>query len=206
MTAMMVIAKTPRVGAVKTRLCPPLTLEQACDVAWACLLDTLDTAASAPAARHVLVLDGEAGPWIPPDFEVIKQRGSGLGERLAAAFTDVDDDGIVIAMDTPQVTVGQLTAGLDALAEGADATLGMAADGGYWVIGLRRGLDLNAVFDGVPMSTAHTGAAQLRQLDLLGLRITALAPLHDIDIIDDLYAVVGGMATGRLPALVFGWT
>jgi uncharacterized protein len=204
--AMMVIAKTPEVGRVKTRLCPPLSLEQACDVAWACLLDTLDTAASVPAARHVLVLDGEPGPWIPDIFEVIPQRGNGLAERLAAAFSDVAAAGIVVAMDTPQITVQHLSDGLRAMADGADAVLGLADDGGYWVIGLRRGVDVTAVFDNVPMSTSRTGAAQRRQLDLLGLRTTVLPSHRDIDTMEDLYVVVAGMAGGRLPKLLSGFS
>ncbi len=204
--AMMVIAKTPEVGRVKTRLCPPLSLEQACDVAWACLLDTLDTVASVPAARHVLVLDGEPGPWIPDIFEVIAQRGNGLSERLAAAFSDVADAGIVIAMDTPQVTIQHLSAGLRSLTHGADAVLGLADDGGYWVIGLRRGVDVTAVFENVPMSTSQTGAAQRRQLDLLGLRTTMLPAHRDIDTVEDLYVVVAGMAGGRLPELLSGFS
>ncbi len=203
--AMMVIAKTPEVGRVKTRLCPPLSLVQACDVAWACLLDTLDTAALVPAARHVLVLDGEPGPWIPGIFEVIPQRGNGLAQRLAAAFSDVADAGIVVAMDTPQVTLEQLSVGLRAIAGGADAVLGLAEDGGYWVIGLRRGVDVTAVFDNVPMSTSKTGVAQRRQLDLLGLCTTMLPSHRDIDTMEDLYVVVAGMAGGRLPDLVSGF-
>ena len=204
--AMIVIAKTPEVGRVKTRLCPPLSFEQACDVAWACLLDTLDTVVSVPAARHLLVLDGEPGPWIPDIYEVIPQRGEGLAERLAAAFSDVADAGIVIAMDTPQVTVEQLSVGLTALADGADAVLGLAYDGGYWVIGLRRGVDVTAVFENVPMSTSQTGTAQRQQLERLGLRITMLPPHRDIDTMEDLYVVVAGMASGRLPELLSGFS
>jgi uncharacterized protein len=202
--AMMVIAKTPEVGRVKTRLCPPLSLEQACDVAWACLLDTLDTAASVPATRHVLVLDGQPGPWIPDIFEVIPQRGHGLAQRLAAAFSDIADAGIVVAMDTPQITVEHLSAGLRAVADGADAVLGLADDGGYWVIGLRRGVDVTAVFENVPMSTSQTAAAQIRQLERLGLRTTMLPSHRDIDTMEDLYVVVAGMASGRLPELLSG--
>jgi uncharacterized protein len=202
--AMMVIAKTPVAGRVKTRLCPPLSLDQACAVAWACLLDTLDTASLVPASRHVLVLDGEPGPWIPDCFEVIAQRGVGLAERLTAAFTDVDDPGIVIAMDTPQVTAEHLSAGLRALAEGADSVLGMAEDGGYWVIGLRRDVDRVAVFANVPMSTSQTGKAQLHQLESLRLRTVLLPSYRDIDTMEDLHVVVAGMGSGRLPLVVSG--
>jgi uncharacterized protein len=204
--AMMVIAKTPVAGRVKTRLHPPLSLEQACDVAWACLLDTLDTASLVPAARHVLVLDGEPGSWIPDRFEVIPQRGTGLAERLAAAFCDVDDAGIVIAMDTPHVTTEHLSAGLTALADGADAVLGMAEDGGYWSIGLGRNVDRVAVFENVPMSTSQTGEAQRHQLASLELRTVLLPSYRDIDTMEDLQVVVAGMATGRLPELLSGFS
>jgi uncharacterized protein len=201
---MMVIAKTPVVGRVKTRLCPPLSLEQACDVAWACLLDTLDIAALVPASRHVLVLDGEPGKWIPERFEVLAQRGDGLAERLAAAFADVNDAGVVIAMDTPQVSAEHLSAGLTALDAGADAVLGLAADGGYWMIGLRRDVDPVAVFNNVPMSTSETGQAQRSQLEALGLRTVLLPSYRDIDTMEDLHVVAAGMATGRLPLVLSG--
>lgn len=199
----MVIAKTPVSGRVKTRLCPALTPEQACLVAWACLLDTLDVAAAVPASRHVLVLEGEPGDWIPDRFEVIAQRGDGLGDRLAAAFTDAHADGaLVIAMDTPHVPTSFLVEGLHALADGSDAVMGLATDGGYWVIGLHSGTDFDAVFCGVPMSTSSTGAAQQASLDQLGYRTHHLAQLRDIDTIEDLLDVAAAMSTGRLPALV----
>jgi glycosyltransferase A (GT-A) superfamily protein (DUF2064 family) len=81
----------------------------------------------------VLVLDGEPGPWIPEGFDVVAQRGEGLGERLAAAFADVGTPALLIGMDTPQVTPELLEAGLAAIG-GAPAVLGGARDGGYWAI------------------------------------------------------------------------
>ena len=79
-------------------------------------------------------------------------------------------------MDTPQVTAGLL----DAAWDGADAVLGLSDDGGYWAIGLRRDRP-TGVFDGVPMSTPRTGAAQLARLLNLGLTVTLLPPLLDVD-------------------------
>jgi uncharacterized protein len=186
--AVMVIAKAPEAGRSKTRLCPPLTPSQAADVAWACLLDTLDAVAAVPCDRHVIVLDGEPGPWIPADFEIIRQRGNGLAERLANAFTDVDDTAIVIAMDTPQVATEHLSRALASL-DHVDTSFGPADDGGYWMIGLHRSVSPDLVFDGVPMSEPHTGAAQVARLDALGLSVKHLHPLRDIDVIDDLWAV-----------------
>jgi uncharacterized protein len=186
--AVMVIAKTPEAGRTKTRLCPPLSHRQAAEVAWACLLDTLDAVAAVPCERHVIVLDGEHGPWIPAGFEVIRQRGTGLADRLTAAFADVADTAIVVAMDTPQVATEDLSFALASL-DHFDTSFGPADDGGYWMLGLHRSVSPDLVFDGVPMSESHTGAAQLARLDALGLSVKHLHPLRDIDVIDDLWAV-----------------
>jgi uncharacterized protein len=199
--AVMVIAKTPEAGRVKTRLTPPLSATQACEVAWACLADTLDAASAVAAQRHVLVLDGAPGLWVPDGFEVIAQRGVGLGDRLTAAFCDVDDTAIVIAMDTPQVDARVLTAALAALGGSTDSVMGPAIDGGYWLIGLRRGVDAAAVFAGVPMSTPGTGRAQTARLQTLGLTTEILGELRDIDTIDDLWAVGAEYPDTRLGRL-----
>ena len=186
MSALVVIAKAPVAGRSKTRLTPPCTPSQAAQLARAALADTLAAVAATPARRRVVVLDGRPGAWLPAGFEVIGQRGSGLGERLAAAFRDVGGPALVVGMDTPQVTPALLADGLGRL-DGADAVLGAAPDGGYWAIGLRRADD--AVFDGVPMSTPTTCAVQRARLRTLGLTTRELAPLRDVDEIEDAIAV-----------------
>ena len=109
---------------------------------------------------------------------MIAQRGDGLAERLAAAFADVGEPAFLVGMDTPQLTPELLDAGLDAVADG-DSAFGAALDGGYWGIGLRT--PDPAVFAGVPMSTARTGAVQRAQMALLGLHPRVLPPLLDVD-------------------------
>ena len=104
MTNLLVIAKEPVPGRVKTRLTPPYTPEQAARIAEAALADTLDAVVSTPADRRILALDGTPGRWLPPGVEVIAQRGGGLDERLANAFADVTRPTVLIGMDTPQVT------------------------------------------------------------------------------------------------------
>ena len=199
--AVMVIAKAPQAGQRETRLSPPLTAHEAADVAWACLLDTLDAVAAVPARRHVIVLDGPAGDWIPGGFEIIVQRGHGLAERLTAAFADVDDHAIVIAMDTPQVTTDLLARALSAVTSRLQqAAFGPAADGGYWLIGLSRDVDPAAVFTDVPMSTDRTGQVQLDRLRSLDLCTTTLDVFRDLDTFEDL-VVLSQQPAGRLSAL-----
>jgi len=198
--SLLVIAKEPVPGRVKTRLAPPCTPEQAASLALAALDDTLAAAlASRRAGRRVLVLDGSPGPWLPDGFDVIAQRGDGLAERLAAAFEDVGGPAFLVGMDTPQVTPELLDAGLEAVELG-DAAFGPALDGGYWAIGLRR--PDPGVFEDVPMSEDNTGAVQRARLAALDLRTTDLPPLRDIDTIDDARAVAAEAPDGRLAAVL----
>jgi rSAM/selenodomain-associated transferase 1 len=199
--AIVVIAKSPAPGRVKTRLTPPCSPEQAARLAGAALGDTLAAAARARrAARRVLVLDG-APVRVPRGFDVVPQRGDGLAARLAAAFEDVGGPAFLVGMDTPQVTPQLLDAGLGAL-DGADAVFGATLDGGYWGIGLRR--PDPAAFDGVPMSEPATGLAQRARLAALGLRTTVLPPLRDVDTIADARAVAAAAPASRFAAALAG--
>jgi glycosyltransferase A (GT-A) superfamily protein (DUF2064 family) len=183
----LVMAKEPRPGRVKTRLCPPLTPEDAAAVAEAALADTLAAVAACSADRKVLALDGRPGSWLPPGFDVIPQRGREFNQRLANAWRDTGGAGIQIGMDTPQVGPSELDALLAEL-DRSDAVLGHALDGGWWVIGWRA-VDPQAMFTGIPMSTPGTGAAQESRIRALGLRLHRAAPKRDIDTIGDLRSV-----------------
>lgn len=178
MSTLLVIAKEPRPGFSKTRLCPPCTPEQAARLAAAALADTLRAVAATPARRRVLVLDGSPGPWLPDGFDVVPQCEGDLAARLAGAFAATDGPALLIGMDTPQVTSRRLLAGLQALAR-HDAVLGPAPDGGYWSIGLRRSDP--RVFADVPMSRPFTCAIQHARLRALGLATALLDPLEDVD-------------------------
>ena len=198
-TALVVMAKAPVAGHVKTRLCPPLDHGQAAALAEAALADTLNAVAWTPAARRVLALDGAAGDWLPAGFEVLRQRGDGLAERLAQATRDVGQSLLFVGMDTPQLTRALLCDALERLAEpGVDAVLGPTTDGGYWAIGLRA--PDPDVFATVPMSTAGTGAAQRARLDKLGLRTVELQPLRDVDTYADAVAVAAIAPWSRFAA------
>lgn len=202
----LVIAKEPRPGLVKTRLCPPFTPTEAARLAGAALADTLDAVAGAAVHRRVLVLDGSLSDGRPLDgvssrrprdgvprplsrvlaagFTVLPQRGDGLDERLAAAYDDAWEGEqlpmLLVGMDTPQLTGGLIEACVtQLLSDGVDGVLGIARDGGWWAMGLRRP-DPQLLL-GIPMSTAGTGAAQRRRLVGAGLRVVDLPVLIDVD-------------------------
>lgn len=196
--ALAVIAKAPVAGRSKTRLSPPYTSGQAAALAHAALADTLATVAATPADRRVLVLDGRPGTWLPRGIEVVAQRGGGLAERLAAAFDDIGGPALLIGMDTPQVTPRLLARGLRAVREAP--VLGLATDGGYWAIGLPA--PDARVFDGIPMSVPHTGAAQLARLRALGLRPRLLPRLTDVDHHADALAVAAARPGSRFARAV----
>lgn len=180
------MAKAPVAGRVKTRLCPPCTPAEAAAIAEAALADTLAAVAACGAGRRIVALDGAPGPWLPPGFEVIAQVDGGFDRRLAAAWAAAGGAGVQIGMDTPQVTPALLDDALASLDE-TSAALGLAVDGGWWAIGLRR--PDARVFAGIPMSAATTGAAQLARLGELGLSVTTLPALVDLDTVADLPAV-----------------
>jgi rSAM/selenodomain-associated transferase 1 len=199
--ALVVIAKSPQPGRSKTRLCPPCTPAQAAMLAEAALRDTLAALAAAPARRRVLALDGEPGPWLPRGFEVLEQRGDGLGERLGHALEEAGGLGMVVGMDTPQLSPALLAHAARALRRpGTDAVLGPALDGGYWTIGLK---DPDpAVFEGVPMSSSRTCDAQRRRLAELGLRVAMLPWMRDVDTIDDAHAVAAACPGSAFAAVL----
>jgi rSAM/selenodomain-associated transferase 1 len=191
---LLVLAKSPEPGRVKTRLTPPLDPVDAASIAEAALVDTLHAAAGTVVDDRVLVLAGEPGAWVPPGFRVMPQRGGGLDERISAALAEADDPAVLIGMDTPQVTSDQLREAIARLDGGADAVLGEAADGGWWILGVR---DPSAdLLVGVPMSSDRTCEATRARLRERGLRWEELPILRDVDTIADLPPVAAEVPDG----------
>ena len=197
---LLVLAKAPIPGRVKTRLCPPCTPAEAAHLAGAALADTLAVAFATPACCRVLVYDQpERAPLLGlEDLPVVAQRGAGLGERIAAAFADTALPGtatMLIGMDTPQVTPEALT-GIAAALGRADAVLGPAADGGWWALALRDPWYAAALAE-VPMSTPTTGTATRATLIRLGLTVATAATLTDVDTAPDARTVAAQCPTTR---------
>lgn len=213
--ALLVLAKPPHPGTVKTRLCPPASPERAADIAAAALLDTIDAVRGVPGGFPVVALSGElAGAARESELAtalegttVIKQRGETLGERICAAHEDTaalfpDLPVLQIGMDTPQLDAGLLGSCRHRLLhDGNDAVLGPATDGGWWLLGLRDPLAARAVV-GVPTSRPDTGSHTATALREYGLRLGRLETLTDVDTVADAWAVAGTAPDTRFAAAV----
>jgi glycosyltransferase A (GT-A) superfamily protein (DUF2064 family) len=199
---LLIMAKSPVPGQVKTRLCPPLSHDEAADVAAAALLDTIEAALSTPGAVPVVALAGVVGRADVRDAlaecVVIPQRGWSFADRLVHAHADIARFGmpvLQIGMDTPQVTPELL----ESCAEFEEAALGFALDGGWWALGLRNPLHAEALRD-VPMSRADTGVRTLEALHRV--KVDALPILSDVDTMVDARAVAAQAPHGRFAATV----
>ena len=196
---MLVVAKAPEAGRVKTRLGAAIGMERAAEVAAAALLDTLSAATAAVGPGHChLSLGGDLDQAVRRDelraalagWTVHPQQGVGLGARLADAHARVPGPVVQIGMDTPHLTPDLLLAAASELAD-HDAVLGPAEDGGWWVLALRDPVRASVLRD-VPMSTSTTYADTRQALRRDGLRVSATETLCDIDTAADAEAVAQG--------------
>lgn len=195
-----VIAEEPVADQAKTQLVPPLSNEQAAQIAAASLHDTFtavsDVCAAHDDVRPIALTGGVAGSWIPTEYEVHHQRGDGCGEWLANGFADLGP-GLIIGMDTPSAGK-HFEVALDALRVGNDA-IGMTQNGGYWGIALASADPM--VFDNIPMSTDRTGQAQLDQLRRLGRRVTVLPTVHGLIHFEDIVPIVVDLPGSHLASV-----
>lgn len=212
---LLVLAKAPVPGLVKTRLCPPLTPQQAARIAAAALLDTLDAVLAVPRTITAVALtgqpeQGEQATALTAALRataVLRQRGNTLGERIRAAHADAaavapGTPVLQIGMDTPQIDPGLLGHCLDVLDQpGADAVLGAAPDGGWWALGLRDPVQAGLIAD-VPTSRPDTAARTLAALRAAGCRVAALPELTDVDTATDATAVAAQLPASRFAAAV----
>jgi glycosyltransferase A (GT-A) superfamily protein (DUF2064 family) len=214
---LLVLAKAPEPGLVKTRLCPPLTAEEAADLAAAALLDTLDAVRAVPGGRPVVALTGRldraarrAGlRGALRDLPTRPQRGADLGHRIAAAHRDAarllpGRAVLQLGMDTPQVgpdLLADAAAPLLAEPRTVDAVFGPATDGGWWALGLHDPRAAIVVAD-VATSRDDTGERTLRALRAAGLRVGLLPELTDVDTAADAVAVSSAAPDTRFAAAV----
>lgn len=197
---MAIFARHPQRGRVKTRLVPPLTSEEALELHTACLKSTAHLAASLPpwvdkwlyltsghtaaARRLTRALD------LPRRLKVRVQGGGTLGRRLTRAFGELLAAGyervVVIGSDSPTLPRSRLLQALSALT-GADAVIGPARDGGYYLIGLRTPrTGLSRLFRGIEWGTPRAYRQTRTRLRAVGCRVRTLASGYDIDRAADL--------------------
>ncbi len=195
---LLIMAKQPDRGAVKTRLCPPLEPEQAMALYDTFLRDTIRLVAAAcqivgnvspglayaPAGAH-----GYFRAIVPPDFVLLPQVGGNLGERLSSLPYQAREAGFaltaMIDSDSPTLPVEYVAQCFTALARpDIDFALGPCRDGGYYMIGLKR--PQPALFENITWSTSSVTADTLRQGVGSGLRAALLPTWYDVDTAADL--------------------
>lgn len=205
-SALVIFAKAPIAGQVKTRLCPPLTPDEAATLHGSFVLDTLERTkaavskfklpldrylACAPSSTHVFfkIMEERQG------VRVIDQMGDDLGSRMNQAFETLFargyKHGLIIGTDAPSLPLERYQQALTAL-ESHDLVLGPALDGGYYLIGLNR--PIPDLFTGIPWSTEQVLALTQEKAGALGLKTALLTPWRDVDTIADLQALIESSA------------
>ncbi|MEO6326220.1 MAG: TIGR04282 family arsenosugar biosynthesis glycosyltransferase [Thermoanaerobaculia bacterium] len=195
MQRLVLFAKDPRAGRVKTRLARDT------DAAWAArlyeaFLEDLAAAVVRPASWEAVLAHGEAeaghelSRLFGPRWTLRPQGAGDLGERLERAFCAARDEGmsrtVVIGSDAPTLTPDDIERAFQRLAVEPGVVFSPSPDGGYALIGLSRNVNPRGLFDGVRWSTcdalADTEGAALAR----GARVERLPPVPDIDTRDDL--------------------
>jgi len=207
--ALAIMAKQPQAGEVKTRLCPPLTPEEAAELAQRFLLDKLDQVRRVPGVERFLAFSpSDAETFFRSQaggaFSLVPQRGTDLGERLAdlsdqllrAGFAAV----MIIGADSPTLPDAVLVEAHEVLTrDQADVVLGPTDDGGYDLIGLRR--PSRVLFRGIAWSTDTVLSQTVAKAGMAGLRTHLLPAWYDVDVESDLHRLARDLADDRTPAL-----
>ena len=192
--ALMVFAKAPRPGSVKTRLAADIGDDEAASVYRILGRQVLDQVRDGSYRTVVYYAPPGAGSsvreWLgDAGVEYRPQNGDGLGERLEHAFAEAfkaSQRVCVIGTDAPGVDQKRVEQAFDSL-DASDVVFGPTSDGGYYLLGLNR--PQPELFRGVPWSTNQVFAASFERASSLGLHPTTLPALSDIDTLEDLEGV-----------------
>jgi rSAM/selenodomain-associated transferase 1 len=193
-----IFAKAPVAGRVKTRLCPPLSPDQAAALSAAFLCDTVGKALRA-VARPALTYDGDrailenalTGAGIAPDrLDWVPQGGGDLGARMSR----VPAPCVIVGTDSPTLPPAALTEAFEIVAAG-DIALVPAEDGGYALIGLPR--PMPEIFVGVSWSTASVLCTTLANAERIGVQCVLLRKWYDVDTPADLVRMGGDLDAGE---------
>ncbi len=187
--ALAVMAKAPKAGRVKTRLSPPLTLEQTAALNICFLKDTTANLATIPGSAGLIsytpvgdeaLFDG----ILPETFGLVAQRGDGFGERLLYAAEDILAIGYgavcLIDSDSPTVPAAAFVQAVEALQRPGDrVVLGPSHDGGYYLIGLKKAH--SEPFERITWSTGSVFEETLERCREAGLEVVLLPTWYDVD-------------------------
>ncbi len=190
----ILFAKFPRPGRVKTRLIGALTSEQAAEVYRRLLVLSLDTLRAVADARIILAGAPDAADfsdYVDSTIEFRPQGDGDLGRRLsrgmAAAFEAGSPRVVVVGADCPRMTPGDLSRAFELLEE-HDVVIGPAIDGGYYLLGLRRPAPM--LLEGIDWSSERVLAQTQARAANAGLRVALLEVRRDVDTIEDIRALV----------------
>lgn len=183
--ALIVFLKAPRPGQVKTRLAKTIGAEAAC-AAYRQLTETvLDRISPLSGVQLRHAPDdalAEIQPWLRPGWQAAAQGHGDLGERLNAAFVETFNRGarqvVIIGSDSPGVSARDIETAWASMKEN-DVVIGPAADGGYWLIGLRE--PRPALFQNMAWSTKTVFQETVKRCKTAGLSVKLLHELADVD-------------------------
>jgi uncharacterized protein len=188
-----IFAKQPLPGMVKTRLCPPLSPEQAAELYRICLEETVTRMRALPCCELAICYSGDEN-WFAtsfPDITLVPQRGSDLGARMARCLSDWLAAGyeaaVLIGSDAPDLPLERIEQAFSAL-ESADLVHGPALDGGYYLVG--EAIHHAQLYQGIAWSTGKVLEQSLTKAAQLGLRSVLLEPWEDLDDLSALLRLV----------------
>ena len=193
--SLLLFARVPEPGRVKTRLTPRLTAPEAADLYRAFLEDASRAYLRVDRWQSVLCADPDPGDprlgaLFPEPWRRQAQSAGDLGQRLHAAFEGEFSRGapaaLAVGSDHPALERRRLEEVFDGFAGGADAVLIPAEDGGYCAIGLDARAPLGQVFRDIPWSTDVVFETTVSRLQAAGSRVRVLAPSYDVDRPEDL--------------------
>lgn len=192
--ALIIFAKRPSPGRVKTRLTPPLSPEEAAELYRRMLLDILAKTGQMADVHRLIFYEQGAGA---PEFfaETVgkggsyPQEGEGLGERLTAAFDRAFglgyDAAAVIGTDSPHLPTSFMDRAFELLDDPrVDAVFGPAEDGGYYLLAMKR--LHRELFKGIAWSTPEVLKESLARAAAAGIATALLPVWHDVDTAADL--------------------
>ena len=200
--ALVIFAKAPIPGKVKTRLCPPLTPDEAATLHGSFVLDMLErtTVAAAklqlPFHRYLACAPSSELVFFKimeerQSVRLLDQIGEDLGQRMHRASIDIFAKGykqvIIVGADVPTLPLSVYQDAL-AILDRSDLALGPALDGGYYLIGLKRPAE--QLFTGVPWSTDQVLAVTQQKAKTLGLTVELTTAWRDVDTIADLQSLI----------------